>query len=166
MSSWLKILDYLEKILEFIASLFLAAMTIIIFYQVVSRKGFNITPSWSEGVALLLMVWFGFVGMYIGIKRDAHLRIEIVYKKMPRWFQAGADLFNNLLLLIWGSILTVYGWRLADKVGGRSSLSFIPLTASYLYGVVPLVGVCIVLYSITKLAVDLHNSLHKGSAPR
>ena len=150
MNTLLKIFDVFERILEYVASLFLTIMTLIIFYQVLSRKGFNTTPSWSEGVALLLMIWFGFLGMFVGVKSDLHLRLEFIYNSLPRWLQSVVDVLNNLLILTWGLVLTVYGWRLVSKIGGQSTLSFIPLTSSFLYGVVPVSGIFILLYSIVK----------------
>ena len=55
------------------------------------------------------MIWFGFLGMFIGIKRDLHMRLSFIYDAMTPWMRSILDLVNNLLILCWGLVLTVYG---------------------------------------------------------
>ena len=51
------IFSVIEKFLEYLSMGMLVAMVIIICYQVIMRYVFNRSPSWSEEIAIRLMIW-------------------------------------------------------------------------------------------------------------
>ncbi|MFZ5968556.1 MAG: TRAP transporter small permease [Bacillota bacterium] len=145
-----KILDISDEILEYLAMFFLVAMTVIIAIQVFTRYFFNMTPYWSEEVALLLMVWFGFMGIAIGVKKGIHLSIEYFAGLLPGKLKKIVVKIDELLVGIFGLLLLVYGGRLVS-VTGDSTLPATQLPAFTLYLMAPVCGLMIVCYSVGKL---------------
>ena len=69
------LLDMSDNILSSIAMIFLVTMIVIVSTTVFTRYVFNFTLRWSDEVALLMMIWFGFIGMALGVKENIHLSI-------------------------------------------------------------------------------------------
>src|SRR4030042_1138000 len=77
----------IEKFFELLSMGMLLAMTLIICYQVVMRYVFNASPSWSEEVSLILLIWFGILSIPIGVKLHLHIGIEYIYNQFPKRVQ-------------------------------------------------------------------------------
>ncbi|SHJ99027.1 TRAP transporter small permease [Paramaledivibacter caminithermalis] len=145
-----RILDFSDKIFEYIAMTFIVLMTLIITLQVVTRYCFSMTPRWSEEVALILMVWFGFMGIAIGVKKGIHISIEYFVSLCPPSIQKVLMKINDIIVGIFGLMLVVYGIRLV-KVTGTSTLPATQWPGYILYFMVPVSGAMIVCYCIAKL---------------
>ncbi|AOT68567.1 TRAP transporter small permease [Geosporobacter ferrireducens] len=146
----MKFLDRINKLFEQIGMIFIVLMILIISIQVFSRYFFSVTPRWSEEVALLLMVWFAFIGISIGVKRESHLSIEYFVSLLPEKIQKVIIRFGHVLVLFSGLFLFYYGGLLAIQTR-TSTLPATRLPSSYLYIMVPIAGFLIFLYSIPKV---------------
>ncbi|HEY8529063.1 MAG TPA: TRAP transporter small permease subunit, partial [Paenibacillaceae bacterium] len=54
---------WFDKFFEAFALTALAAMTLIVTVQVITRKLFNFVFHWSEEITLLLLIYYGFMGV-------------------------------------------------------------------------------------------------------
>jgi TRAP-type C4-dicarboxylate transport system permease small subunit len=145
-----KIFDLLEAILENLAMIFLVFMTIIIIGQVFTRYFLNFTAAWSEEVALILMVWFGFIGIALGVKRRTHLAIEYFVSLLNDKAQTIVFKYIDLTIIFFGAVLAYNGFKLVE-VTKASTMAGTGLPASTLYLMVPISGIMIVIYSLLKL---------------
>ncbi len=107
-----KVLKGIFKGLELYSKIVVFGVVIIISAQVVARKFLKNSITWSEEVALLLMVWVAFITTAIGVAKNIHIRIELLYKHFPKkvktfltWLEYVVTLFVGLMLLIYGSKL-------------------------------------------------------------
>ncbi len=146
----LKLVNGIHILLMELAKLFIVAMILIIFANVVLRYVFNSGILWSEEVALLMAVWFIFISMGLGIKQKLNIVINLVQReKLPQWLNKGLDLLAEIIVIFVGVIMMVYGSRLV----GFTMTSIMPATrwpAGILYIVVPFAGL------ITTLEALLH----------
>lgn len=140
----------IEKILEYISMAMLALMAIIICYQVFLRYVFNHSPSWSEEVALLLMIWFGILSIPIGVKLNLHIGIEYIYRKCPRPWQYWISRGVYLLIVGFGLIMIIYGIQLTQYMN-MSTLPATKLPSAVEYVVVPISGLLLILNSLELL---------------
>lgn len=145
-----KLIDFTEKILEIFAMGLLVLMTLIIGYQIFMRYFFSSTPKWSEEFSLVLMVWFAFIGIAIGVNKGIHLSIEYFVDKLSQRGKRIVGRINNTLILIFGLVLTIAGYQLAE-MAGMSIMPSLGVPTTILYGVVPICGFMIVVYSLQGL---------------
>ncbi|WP_105616557.1 TRAP transporter small permease [Vallitalea okinawensis] len=145
-----KIVHIIEAIFENIAMFFLAIMTIIISYQVFCRYFLNYTPSWSEEVSLLLMVWMGFLGIALGVIKGVHIGIEFFASILPHQIQKVLFIVDDLLVALFGASLLIYGYELVEKTMS-SKLPATGWPAATLYALVPFCGLLIICFIIYKL---------------
>lgn len=144
------ILDISDKLLEYLGMIFLVCMVLIVSLQVFTRQFLSFTPYWAEEVSLILMVWFGFIGIAIGVKKGIHLSIEYFVGLTPRFIQRIIIKFDDLAVCFFGMLMVFYGSKLVNVTGG-STLPATQWPSYMLYIIAPVSGVMIICYSIAKL---------------
>ena len=129
----------IEKVLEMMAMVMLTAMAVIICYQVVLRFGFNRSPSWTEEVAIVLMIWFGILSIPIGVKYKLHIGIEFIFDKFPANVQSMLSCFVYILIAGFGVVMVVYGIQLTEFMT-MSTLPATKISSAVEYVVIPISG--------------------------
>ncbi|MGL5122788.1 MAG: TRAP transporter small permease [Fusobacteriaceae bacterium] len=145
-----KCFNKIEIIMEYFGMFLLTMMLLIIGMQVISRYIFGFTPRWSEEVALILMVWFTFIGMSIGVKRGIHISIEYFLDRVPNNIKKMIIKFDDILMIIFGGILFVNGYKLSEMMMW-SIMPSIGLPTTVIYAVTPISGALIIIYSLLRL---------------
>ncbi|MGL4450524.1 MAG: TRAP transporter small permease [Sarcina sp.] len=144
-----KFSDFLEKIVETLGVTLLGLMVLVIGIQVFCRYFLNFTPSWSEDISLLFMIWFSFLGIALGVKRDTHLSIEVFYSRFSKGFQNFINIFNYILIIFFSYILLTRGIVLV-KMTLRSTIPSLGIPTSNLYIAIPIMSGLIIVFLIQK----------------
>jgi TRAP-type C4-dicarboxylate transport system permease small subunit len=140
----------IEKILEILAMAMLTAMAIIICYQVALRFGFNRSPSWTEEVAIVLMIWFGILSIPIGVKYKLHIGIEFIFDKFPAKVQYMLSCFVYTLIAGFGVVMVVYGIQLTEFMT-MSTLPATKISSAVQYVVIPISGLMLIYNAVEML---------------
>jgi len=81
----MKILRWLNEKFEMsICVVLMSLMTIIMFIQVVARRVFSHSLSWSEELARYLFLWLIYLGISYGAKIMKHIKIEAFLAVFPK----------------------------------------------------------------------------------
>lgn len=142
--------SWIDWLMESVALVCLTLMVVVISFQVFTRNVLSYTPSWGEAAAMILMVWFAFIGISIGIKENLHISIELFYKKFPRNIKNVLDVITKLLIIIVGIIFIYYGIQFTILMT-NSTLAGTKLPSSVLYVPLPLAGILMTIYGIESL---------------
>ncbi len=73
----------INRIEEAIIALLLAAMTLLVFVEVVLRFGFGQGIMWAQEVTLHLSAWLVLFGVSYGIKVGSHIGVDALVKILP-----------------------------------------------------------------------------------
>lgn len=128
----------------------LAAMTLIIGWQVFARYVLNASPSWSEQASLVLMIWFVSFAAAAGVKEGFHIRIGALATALPpaaaKWLNVFAQTvvaLVGLAMAIWGGELILRTWEhVIPTLGIPRGFAYLPL---------PISGVLIVLFALENI---------------
>ena len=154
MKTYKKILDNIFIWALRLAMVLLITMVIIVFTNVVLRYGFSSGIRWSEEVALIIVIWFTFIAMALGVKENLHINITVLPKKLPRIFNDVLNILKYVLEIFIGIILFYYGIGLTQNAG-RSRLPATGISNAINYIIVPIAAVFIILYAFYYLAVAI-----------
>lgn len=154
-------MEQLKKILDSVfvwvlklAMVLLVAMVVLVFLNVVLRYGFSSGVYWSEEISLVIVIWFTFIAMALGVKESLHINVDILPKKLPKGFFIILDCIRDLLVILIGGIMIYYGWKLTLN-GAKSFLPATQIPNSINYVVLPIAGIFIVLYAVVHLYDDI-----------
>ncbi len=149
-----KLLDSVFVWILKLAMVLLVAMVVLVFLNVVLRYGFSSGIHWSEEISLVIVIWFTFIAMALGVKESLHINVSILPKKLPAAFFTALDCIRDVLIIIIGGIMIFYGWKLTLN-GARSFLPATHIPNSINYLVLPVAGIFIVLYAFIHLYEDV-----------
>ena len=149
-----KILDSVFMWVLKLAMVLLVAMVVLVFLNVVLRYGFSSGVYWSEEISLVIVIWFTFIAMALGVKESLHINVDILPKKLPKGFFITLDCIRDLLVILIGGIMIYYGWKLTLN-GAKSFLPATQIPNSINYVVLPIAGIFIVLYAVVHLYDDI-----------
>lgn len=160
-----KLLLKIDSILENFAITALVSMILIVCMQVFTRKFFNFVFFWSEEITLLLLVWFGFMGIAIGFREGLHLAMDSITEYLPKKVNYVLDGLINVSSFVFGIYLIVQGWDFTILMA-ESTLAATKLPNSTLYIVMPLSGIMICFYAALQFfGIDTkrHSNLDEGA---
>lgn len=75
--------DRICQLLSFVMVLFLAAMVLMVFGNVVLRYGFNSGITVSEELSRWLFVWMTFLGALVALRTHGHLGTDSLVSRLP-----------------------------------------------------------------------------------
>ena len=139
--------DIIFKILFEYSKYVLIAIVAIVSAQVVARNLFKGSIMWSQEVSLLLIVWMTFLSMAIGSEKNLHIGGELFYSFFPKPIQKLCDGINNVIVLIIGAFLGIYGTRLVISTMS-STLAATKWPAGVLYLMIPVGGWCMFFFKM------------------
>lgn len=157
-------LKFLDDHLEEILMVFLLAlMSILIGTQVFMRYVLNNSLAWSEELARYCFIWATYIGVACGVKRNAHICVEAIVRKLPVLFQRYAAIFSHLLFIVFSAMVMKEGYALTMKIftfGQKSSALGLPMGWIYL---APTVGFGLVIIRLLqRIAIDI-NAIRSGA---
>ena len=77
------LLDRLCRVLSFVMVLFLAALVVLVFGNVVLRYAFNSGITVSEELSRWLFVWMTFLGALVALRTHHHLGTDSLVSRLP-----------------------------------------------------------------------------------
>ena len=138
-----KIWDHLE---EFVLVYSFMVSVALVFVQVVMRRVFNNSLSWSEELARYLYVWQTWLGVSYAARNGTHLRITMLKDRLPAKVQQVLEVFVTLVWLGFGIFVIYQGMGVVNTIssfGQKSSALKIPMQLCYLSVPVGMFLMCI-----------------------
>lgn len=158
-------LDWLIRLVENFDAILLAAMTLVICWEIIGRffakyiDGIN--SPWTEEIATMMMVWFGLTGAAIGIRQGSHIGVEFLvnlfHKKLA-----------NLVAIVVGLVIIGFSWfLLIEGMKFVKEMMAVDLPATglsrglFVYMAVPVTAVLMILYALEVMFKDFKLLLAK-----
>jgi TRAP-type transport system small permease protein len=154
---------YLEYIPEFIASLLLATVTLLVIVSVFFRYFLNDPISWSEELARIMFIWIAFIGAALGVKYHSHFSISTVAEKLPAKSKQFVSLFSTAVVIIISIIIIISGFQ-NTKVAFKQSFHLLQITVGWLHIIIPISAILMVVYGVVQLVQKIRNPEDRPTA--
>ena len=82
MTSYINLMDRVNKLLYYFSGVLLISMSVIIIYQVFSRFVLEASLPWSEELTRYLMIWAVFIGASLALRNGALIGVEAIAEAM------------------------------------------------------------------------------------
>ena len=131
-----------------------AFLSVLIFYNVLSRYIFNTDLAWSAELATLLLVWATLLGGASGTRHACHIVVHEFINLMPqklRWF---TEIYIYIASLVFVVFMTYYGFSLASASMAITTMA-LGWPVGYGYAAVPIGGICMIVFLLEKLRITL-----------
>lgn len=107
---------WFERLEEGFIAFLLAAMTVIIFVQVIARYVFNYSFVWAQELVTYLFAWLIFVGMAYGVRVGAHIGIDLLVKSLGPGRARIAGAVAAGLCVVYSVIVLVGSIQYVEKI--------------------------------------------------
>ncbi|AZO93780.1 TRAP transporter small permease [Halocella sp. SP3-1] len=161
MNKLIKILNGLEKIITIITGIMILLLTLLISWQVFSRYVLNTGQFWAEELAVISMMWIGFLGAAGALWTDSHIGLNLFVQIFPEFLQLCLGVLRNIILTVFSLILFYNGIILVKRTMG-GTLSALGFSIGYSYLIVPASGLLLVLFAIVKLVKEIFDYFDLG----
>jgi len=145
-----KLLRILDRFMEVFSVTSLAIMLTITVFQVGLRYVFNKPTSWSEEITLFALVWFGYIAMAIGVRKDTHISLEFLYDHLGAKGKRILDIGRYSLLLALAIMMTYYSFPMI-KIGMTNNMPATGISRAVLYAPALVGGLLMSLFSLVNL---------------
>jgi TRAP-type C4-dicarboxylate transport system permease small subunit len=147
-------IDVVHRVIELLCVLLLLVMIIVTVYQVFMRSVLNSATSWSEEIALLMMIWFGYMGMALGVRERVHISVDFLFERLPRIVQILMDAIGRILVSVFAFTMLQQGMFLTSI----STIQRFPATRiprAWMYIVLVISGFLMLLYVVESILQTL-----------
>lgn len=128
----IRTIDAANSVAAVVCALLLIAITGVTAMQVFLRYALNAPTSWSEEIALLLLIWFGLIAVAIGIRRNEHLAITFLRDRMPLPVARALDYGAQIGMMVFMGVVLWFGQDLI-ALAGRQLMPASGLPKGWLY---------------------------------
>lgn len=113
----------IEKVEEAFIVLLVAALFVLLFFQILSRTFLDDPPIWTEEIARLVMVWLTFVSAGVVASKGSHIAITAVADRLGGRVSRLLERFAELITLGAAVALLPVGFELTRTLASVSSSS-------------------------------------------
>lgn len=143
----------LDHSLEVLAMVVVAVLVLDVLWQVFTRFVLGNPSTWTEELAVFMLIWVSLLGAAVALNRGAHLGIDYFVGKLPHRMKLYTDTFAFLCVAAFSFFVMVVGG--ADLVASTLELQQVSpalhVKVGYVYLAVPISGFFLTLYAVIGL---------------
>jgi TRAP-type C4-dicarboxylate transport system permease small subunit len=119
----------------------------IVAFQVFGRYVMNDSPTWTENLALVLILYVTLIGAAVGVRDAGHIGMESLLVLVPEAIRTKLEVVIHVLVAIFGVFMVWNGWILGASVAPYK-LPNINLSEGVRYVPLAISGLLIILFSV------------------
>ena len=148
-----KVVHAVDTVLKWFLASLMAAIVLVVSWQVISRFVLNAPSSITEELSRTLLIWIGMVGAAFAYRTGVHLGLDIVTQKFPKAVQRHlAMVLTTSVVLFAIAVMVVGGGNLVALTYELNQMSAaLNIKMAYIYIAVPLSGALIAFYGVCQL---------------
>jgi TRAP-type C4-dicarboxylate transport system permease small subunit len=115
--------ERLNWAIERLCALLMAALVIVIWFEVVQRYALRLGFTWGEELSRYIMIWTALLAVPVGAYRREHIGLELISNTLPVARRRYLRLVLDVIGLAFFTFLTIYGIGMA--LGGKTQYATI-----------------------------------------
>lgn len=111
------------------------ALAGVVFTQFFTRYALNDSAAWTEEIARYLLIGVVFVGASIGVAKNNHIQVDLLYRWLPAPMCRALAVAVDLVRIAFLGAMTFYTGQMMQKMGNYQ-MTIVDLPMNIVYGVV------------------------------
>ena len=149
-------LDLARSVCMVVASIALVVLIVSFGWLVFGRYVLNVTPTWVEQLALLLICYISFLGAAAGVREDSHIGVTLFRDLLPEQAQKVTIIAIDLILAAFGAVMLVAGVTLM-RFGWDTPLPMLDIPESFRTLAITSCGALVLLFAGTRAFIRILN---------
>lgn len=122
-------------------------IVVIVFWQVFGRYVLNSSPTWTESLSLIIVLYVTLLGAAVGVRDAGHIGLESLLVLAPDTLRQRIEFVIHALVAIFGAAMVYNGLMLGESVISYK-IPNLALPEAVRYVPLVLSGLLIILFSI------------------
>lgn len=110
------------------------ALGLTVFYQFVTRYVFNDSAAWTEEIARYLLIGTVFVGAAIGVAKNNHIQVDLLYRYLPQPAGRALSLGVDVVRIAFFAAMAWFTLQMMGKMDSYK-MTIVDLPMNIVYGV-------------------------------
>lgn len=152
-----KIKNVLDKLLETLIIVSVAVLTFDVLWQVFTRFVLKSPCTWSEELAVFMIIWVALLGSAVALGRGSHLGVDYFVAKLPENLRIKCEILVFLLIAVFSlTVFIIGGTNLVVSILKLGQVSpSLGVQVGYVYLAIPVSGFFMTLYSLIAVSERL-----------
>lgn len=158
----------LDRSLEVLVMIAVAILVLDVLWQVFTRFILNDPSTWTEELAVFMLIWVSLLGAAVALNRGAHLGIDYFVGKLPPRTRIATEVLVFLCISAFSLLVMVGGGTglvVSTLQLGQQSPA-LQVKVGYVYLAIPISGFFLTLYAVIGLAERLQSLRRNSNAAR
>jgi TRAP-type C4-dicarboxylate transport system permease small subunit len=156
-------LDWLERLLMVLGGCCLAAFSLSVFCDVLTRE-IGHPWLWLQEVTSTFFTYGIFIGTAVATRRNDHLFLAAAAEAMSGRVRMAVEVFNRGVVMLVGLGMVVFGWQnFLSGFGSFRMPSMTPIAS--LYAAIPICGALVALFSLEQIVNGIRHGFVRVEAP-
>jgi len=145
-----KIKKVLDTSLETLIMVSVAVLTLDVLWQVFTRFVLKDPCTWSEELAVFMIIWVALLGSAVALGRGSHLGVDYFVSKLPEKLRIKCEVVVFLLIAAFSlTVFVIGGTNLVISILKLGQVSpSLGVEVGYVYLAIPISGFFMTLYSL------------------
>ncbi len=139
-----------NKFLDYLGVATVSVVLILVVLQVTMRYIFNAPLTWSEELAVFVLVWLSFVGSVICMRDHEHIEIEILVDNLPAKIRPAVIALSRIISAVFLAVLVYEGIEVTQMNFDTPSAAN-QIHMGYVYMIIPLGALGMLYYDLKDL---------------
>lgn len=139
-------LDKISALCFFLASVSLVVLIATFGWLVFGRYVLNVTPTWVEQLALLLICYITFLGAAAGVHENTHIGVTLFRDLVPEGLQKITMIIIDAIIALFGASMLIAGIALM-KFGWATMLPMLNIPESFRTLAITSCGALVLLFA-------------------
>lgn len=139
-----KVFNAIFKIVEEVSAIVLAVVTVVAFYQIISRYIFQSSNAGIDELTRLAFVWCASLGSALAFRAGSHLGVTALVNKIKGKGREAAEIGINLILIAL-MVTVAYAGITMTKMGTMQYSEYLRISMAYFYACIPVGAIFSVL---------------------
>jgi TRAP-type C4-dicarboxylate transport system permease small subunit len=143
----------LDRSLEVLVIVVMAVLVLDVLWQVFTRLVLKNPSTWTEELAIFLLVWVALLGAAVALGRGSHLGIDYFVGRLPLRIRLATEVFVFFAVAVFSLLVMIVGG--IDLVASNLELGQVSpalgVKMGYVYLAVPISGFFLTLYAVIGL---------------
>lgn len=148
--------DKLASIERILCGSLIVAFTLLLMVNVVSRYVFDAPIFFAEELALLILVWMGYLAIAYSVSQDKQIGMSLVVDNLPEHARRAVSIVVDIIMLFMSCLLlwSTIDWLQSSSVAFERAVSLdVPKWPFYL--VMPVFWVVLIVHLLKQLSSRL-----------
>ena len=133
------------------------AISFFVLLQVFFRYVLNHALLWPEELSRWLLVWTGYLGAGVALKRHEHVALTVIVSKFPPTLARMTMFSGRLLILVFLVYFTYYGW--SNMVRSNQFSWAIQVSFKWVMVSIPVCGLLMLIHAVYFIVEDISDFL-------